>query len=442
MKPRRLLLPLFLVVFALGFPLASAPAPARHRARAVLPQVPPASVGFSARRLRRLEALVQRAVRRHQYAGAVTILARHGKVAEYKAYGVQNLATRAPMHRDSIFRVFSMTKPLTATAMMILYEEGKWNPQDPIARYIPEFARLKVFAGLKNGRMILVPPRHPPTMRELMTHTAGFSYGGGNDPVDKLYRQKDPLHSASLQQMIDKLSTLPLLYQPGTRWVYSMSVDIQGYIVQKLSGESLPEFMRRHIFQPLGMRDTGFYVPAAKRSRFASLYKWSPLRGLVPARARILGVRFNHPPAMPSGGAGVVSTARDYLRFVQMLLNGGELGGVRILAPATVKLMTSNHLPSFLRGTRRGMRFWGRVRYGFGYGYDMAVFTHPALADSPVGKGTFMWDGAAETWFWGDPSNRIAFVGMVQRLNGGPSLGGLQELARATVYQALLHPAR
>jgi CubicO group peptidase (beta-lactamase class C family) len=258
-----------------------------------------------------------------------------------------------------------------------------------------------------------------------------------------MYRAKGVLHSASLQQMIDRLATIPLLYQPGTRWVYSISADIQGYLVQKLSGESLPDFMRDHIFEPLGMKDTGFYVPPEKRDRFASLYQWEPGKGLVPASARSLGVSYSKAePGLPSGGGGLVSTATDYLRFAEMLLNGGELDGVRILGPKTVKLMTANHLPASLMGTQNGMRFWGVVRPGFGYGYDFGVFVNPGLADAPVGRGTFMWDGAAGTWFWVDPVNDIVFVGMVQRLGGGPYVGGLQELARATVYQALLNPAK
>lgn len=407
-------------------------------------EVNPEAVGFSSQRLERLHAVIERAVDQKQFAGAVTILARHGEIVDFKVFGKQDLATGTPMREDTIFRIFSMSKPITSTAMMILYEEGKWDPEDPISKYIPAFADLKVFKGVdSNGRMLVEKPVSPPTMRELMTHTAGFTYGFGDDPVDRMYRAKGVLHSASLGQMVDKLATIPLLYQPGTRWVYSISVDIQGYIVEKLSGESLPDFMRDRIFKPLGMQDTGFYVPPEKRKRFASLYQWNPSKGLVPGSAESLGVSYSkEEPAMPSGGGGLVSTAGDYLRFAEMLLDGGELDGVRILGPETVKMMTANHLPASLMGTENGMRFWGILRPGFGYGYDFGVFTNPGLADAPVGKGTFMWDGAAGTWFWVDPANDIVFVGMVQRLGGGPFTGGLQELARATVYQALIDPAK
>jgi len=249
---------------------------ANHKARDLaspLSGVKPEAVGFSSERLGRLDAVMQRQVDEKQFAGIVTVLARHDKVVEYKAYGTKDLASGAPMTRDTIFRVYSMSKPVTGVAMMILYEEGKWLPSDPISKYIPEFAHLKVFKGVdQDGKLFLEDPVHPPTMGELMTHTAGFTYGQfGDTPVHKMYLEQHVQDSGSLQEMIDKLAKIPLLYQPGTRWVYSMSVDIQGYIVEKLSGESLPDFMREHIFEPLGMKDTGFYVPAEKRSRFATL---------------------------------------------------------------------------------------------------------------------------------------------------------------------------
>ena len=216
---------------------------------------------FSSERLDRLHAAMQREVDQKELAGVVTLLARHGKVVEERTYGKKDIATVVPMTPDTIFRIFSMTKPVTGVAMMILYEEGKWRPSDPISKLIPEFAQLKVFKGFdQSGNMILEDPIHPPTMRELMSHTAGFTYGVfGNTPVDKKYQDEHILQSQSLQEMIDKLAKTPLLYQPGTRWVYSVSMDIQGYIIEKLSGQSLPDFMQQHIFGPLKMKDTGFY---------------------------------------------------------------------------------------------------------------------------------------------------------------------------------------
>jgi len=400
----------------------------------------PESAGFSSERLERLHALMQQFVDKKQIPGIVTMLARHGKLIDYRAYGQRDWASGAPMTKDAIFRDFSMTKPVTGVAMMILYEQGKWLPSDPIARYIPEFAHLKVYKGTDaEGKMILEDPVHPPTMHELMTHTAGFTYGFlGDTPVDKLYMSGNLIQSKSLQDFIDKLSKIPLLYQPGTRWVYSVSMDIQGYIVEKLSGQSLPDFMQQQIFKPLGMKDTAFFVPAEKRSRFVTLYRTDPQGQVVPEPPGGFGGGYSALPVMPSGGGGLVSTAEDYLRFAQMLGNGGELNGVRILAPATVRLMGSNHLAANLLTGQFGIGPH-MMRPGFGYGYDCAVVFDPPEADLPEGPGTFFWDGAAGTWFWIDPENDVVFVGMIQRL-AGPGSPNAEYLSRSVVYQALVNP--
>jgi CubicO group peptidase (beta-lactamase class C family) len=405
----------------------------------VLPNTKPEQVGFSSERLQRLDAAMQQKVDDKQFAGIVTVLARHGKVVEFKTYGKKNLASGAPMDKDTIFRIYSMSKPITGAAMMMLYEEGKWQPDDPISKYIPEFANLKVFKGVDNsGEPILEDPVHPPTMLQLMTHTAGFTYGSGSDLVDKMYHDQQVLHSASLQEMINKLGKLPLLYQPGTRWVYSLSVDIQGYLVEKLSGKSFPDFMRERIFEPLGMKDTGFYVPKEKMDRLATLYRVSDQNEWTPASPENdLAPDLSQPPAMPSGGGGLLATAQDYLRFAQMLLNGGRLDGVRLLAPPTVKLMTSNHLADKLMTGEFGVGLQ-HIRPGMGFGFDVAVFSDPSQAVDIAGKGTFLWDGAAGTWFWIDPADDMTFVGMVQRMGGhGPNM---QTFSRAMVFQALMEP--
>lgn len=390
------------------------------------------SMGFSSERLERLHATLQREVDEKQLAGIVTILARHGKVVEERTYGKKDIASGAPMTKDTIFRIYSMTKPVTGVAMMILFEEGKWHPSDPVSKYIPEFGHLKVFKGVdQSGAMILEDPVHAPTMRELMTHTAGFGYGFfGMNMVDKMYGEQKVLESKSLMEMIDKLAKMPLLYQPGTRWLYSVSMDIQGYIVEKLSGQSLPNFMQQRIFGPLGMKDTGFYVPQEKRSRFATLYGENQKGELEGTKSPLWGSPddYTTQPPQAMGGAGMVSTAQDYLRFAQMLLNGGELDGLRILAPATVQLMTSNHLAASVM-----------LEPGLGWGYDCAVFSDPQEADRVVGKGTFYWWGAADTWFWVDPTNDVVFVGMTQRMFG-PGLPDVEALSQPAVYQALLNP--
>jgi CubicO group peptidase (beta-lactamase class C family) len=401
----------------------------------------PESLGFSSERLERLHAVMQGEVDQKELPGIVTILARHGKVVEERTYGKKDIASGAAMTKDTIFRIYSMTKPITGVAMMILYEEGKWHPTDPISKYIPEFAHLKVFKGVdESGKMIVEDPVHAPTMRELMTHTAGFTYGFfGDTPVDKMYRDEKLFQSQSLQEFIDKMAKIPLLYQPGTRWVYSMSMDIQGYIVEKLSGKSLPDFMQQRIFGPLGMKDTGFFVPKEKRNRFARLYVENE-KGELAAAAKDGGPDSDYAaqPSMATGGGGLVSTAEDYLRFAQMLLNGGELDGVRILAAASVQLMTTNHLaPSLMTG---GAPMGSvTIRPGLGWGYDCAVYNDPLEADEMVGKGTFFWQGAADTWFWVDPTNDLIFVGMTQR-RLGPHWPDVAALSHAPVYQALLKP--
>jgi CubicO group peptidase (beta-lactamase class C family) len=401
----------------------------------------PESLGFSSERLVRLHEAMQRPVDDKSLAGVVTLLMRHGKLVEERSYGVKDVASGAPMTDDTIFRIYSMTKPVTGVAMMILYEEGKWHPSDPVSKYIPEFANLKVYKGMDaSGEMITEPPSHPPTMAELLTHTAGLTYGlFGSTPVDKVYMSRNCFGTANLHAMATCFAGLPLLYQPGTKWVYSVSMDVQGYIVEKLSGKPLAEFMDERIFKPLHMTDTSFYVPKEKRARFATLYSGGPDGKLV-VTGQAAGPRadFVSPPGAPSGGGGLVSTAADYARFAQMLLNHGELDGVRILSPASVDLMTSNHLPAKLMNGDYSIGN-ATMRPGHGWGYDLAVFTDPAAADEVVGKGTFYWEGAAATWFWVDPANDLVFVGMTQRMYG-TGQPQMNHYSRPTVYGALVNP--
>jgi CubicO group peptidase (beta-lactamase class C family) len=291
-----------------------------------------------------------------------------------------------------------------------------------------------------NGKMILVDPDHAPTMRELMTHTAGFSYGNGKTPADAMYTDLHVRQSKNLQEAIDRIAQIPLLYQPGKGWLYSLSMDIEGYIVEKLTGQTLPDFMHDQIFKPLGMKDAGFYVTPEKKSRFATLYENDMHGGLQLDTTNGSGMGdFLTLPTMPSGGGGLTSTAEDYYRFAQMLANGGELNGTRILAPATVHLMASNHVPvELLTGQYSvGLQV---LRPGLGYGYNCAVEFDPAEANLPDGKGTFYWDGAAGTWFWIDPTNDIVFVGMIQRMKGGSP--NVEFLSRQMVYQALVDPKK
>jgi CubicO group peptidase (beta-lactamase class C family) len=404
--------------------------------------VKPETVGFSAERLERLHAYMKQVIDAKELSGMVTILARHGKVVDYWNYGQRDMASGAPMTKDTIFRDFSMTKPVTGVAMLILYEQGKWLPTDPISKYIPEFANLKVYKGMdSDGKMILVDPDHAPTIAELMSHSAGFTYGFfGDTPVDKMYRDAKLFQSQNLKEFIDKLAAIPLTYQPGHGWTYSVGMDIEGYIVEKLSGQSLPDFIRDNIYKPLGMKDAGFFVPADRRSRFATLYV-NDDQGKVKADDRKgFGGTYSEQPALPSGGGGMVSTAEDYFRFASMLANGGELDGKRVLSPASVKLMSSNHLAPELLTGQFGIGMM-QMRAGFGYGYNCAVEYDPPAANLPDGKGTFLWDGAAGTWFWIDPTNDVVFIGMIQRQLSKFS-PNVEFESRALVYQALVDATR
>ncbi|MBS1803831.1 MAG: beta-lactamase family protein [Acidobacteria bacterium] len=406
--------------------------------------VKPETVGFSAEGMERLHTLMENAVKNQQVAGVVTILARHGKVVDYRTYGMRNIEKHEEMTKDTIFRDYSMTKVVTAVAMMKLYEQGKWMPSDPIAKYIPEFAHLKVYAGTDaSGKVQLEDPAHAPTMAELMTHTAGFTYGiFGSTPVDQMVKDAHLFESKDLHEFVTKLGGIPLSYQPGTKWVYSLSMDIQGYIVEKLSGKTLPEFYRDEIFKPLGMKDAGFFVPEDKWSRFATVYFVEPNGGLSDHGAANVNRRdFAHEPTMASGGGGMVSTAEDYFRFAEMLSRGGELNGARLLSPSSVRLMSANHLSDKLLTGEFSIGAQ-RMRPGFGYGYNCAVVFDPGAANLPEGKGTFFWDGAAGTWFWIDPTNDVVFVGMIQRMGGGPNTENLQYESRGVVYGALVEPGK
>lgn len=402
---------------------------------APLPTAAPQSVGFAPDLPGKVDAAMQGLIDSKHLAGIVSLVARKGKVVQHQAYGFQDLDKQTAMKTDTIAKIYSMTKPVSGVAMMMLYEDGKWKPSDPIAKHIPEFANLKVFAGEKDGAPLLEAPLHPPTMGELMSHTAGFTYGlFGNTPVDVMYRKNHPLEAPSLQGMIDRVASLPLLYQPGTRWVYSVSVDIQGHLVEKLSGKTFPEFLRTRLFEPLGMIDTAFYVPAEKLPRVATVYAYDKTKGgLAPAAGE---TPMTTPPGLPSGGGGLYSTAADYFRFAQMLLNGGEYDGKRILEKATVDMMRTNVLSEQVLNSKSGI---GQAQFSpaQGFGYDFAVVLDPDAAKRQVGKGSYWWWGIAGTWFWIDPTNDLIGIGIIQRRGGAPGAANHEDLQRRVVYEAL-----
>jgi CubicO group peptidase (beta-lactamase class C family) len=387
---------------------------------AVLSKGSPEEVGLTSAGLARVDQALADLVARKELAGVVTLVARHGKVVHRSAMGVKDIDTGEAVAHDTIFRIYSMTKPVTAAAMMILWDQGLWSPDDPIAKHLPEFAQVKVLGG--------AAPDHPPTMRELMTHTAGLGYGfDPNDPTDAAYVAAGVWQADNLAEMMRRLATAPLAYQPGSRWRYSIAMDVQGAIIEKLSGQSLPDFMRAKIFQPLDMVDTDFFVPADKMSRLATLYRWSGSRGLVVSEP-LQGRHPDRVPKLPSGGGGLFSTAADYARFAQMLLNKGELGGVRIISPEAVALMTANHLSDEIIASDPSVGLQ-KIRAGFGYGFNGAVFYDPAQAGSKVGRGSYQWDGAAGTWFWIDPENDLLYVGLIQRMSpeGGPHMHNITQ---------------
>ena len=388
----------------------------------------PAEVDASAEQLERLGADMRAFVEDGRLSGIVTMLARHGKLVFVDVAGKQDIDAGTPMARDSIFRIYSMTKPITGVAMMMLYEEGKWGLDDPASKYIPEFADLKVHVGEDpDGGPILQNAERSMTMRELMSHSGGLAYGLRRHAVDRMYRSADVLDfDVPLQAMIDKLARLPLLAQPGTSWYYSVAVDVQGYLVEQLSGRQLDVFFKERIFDPLGMIDTAFYVPPDKLDRVPVIYTEGDDGTLEKSRER--GTRTT-PPAGPSGGAGLWGTADDYLRFTQMMLNGGELDGVRLLKPESVELMRTNHLPE------EALSAW---RSGRGFGLDFAVVMNPSEAGSPLGAGSYYWRGAAGTWFWIDPTTDLTFVGMIQ--HRGSAVGEVQQLSRRLVYEAVIEP--
>ena len=440
-----------LVAFAPTWPISaqgarkSTPAAASVASASLKPASSPEALGFDPQRLSRLDAYMAKVVADGRVAGMITLLARHGQVVSEKTYGYRSLATSTPMTRDTIFRLYSMSKPITGVAMMLLFEEGKWRLDDPITRFVPEFKALKVMNGKDGGGHPTVEAmKRPPTMRQLMSHTAGFGYGLADEhPVDKLYREKNVLGANGLADMIKRTADIPLMYQPGTQWYYSSAVDIQGYIVEKISGQKFGDFLQQRVFRPLKMTDTGFYVPADKASRLAAVYVGNEKTGKIEEAKQLFSLdmpTYLEPPLMESGGGGLVGSITDYARFAQMLANKGELDGVRLLSPASVELMGTNMLPKEVLARGDGLP-GQRFNEAIGFGLDFLVVNDPRAAGTLDGKGSMSWGGAAGTWFWVDPTNEVVFVGMIQRM-GGTGGDSLDAMARTLTYQALIHPER
>ena len=394
--------------------------------------VAPESVGVSSERLARLTSALQDEVQKKGKAGAIALIARNGQTAYLQAFGTADVGTGRKMQTDNYFRLYSMTKPVTSVALLMLYEEGKFQLSDPLDKYLPQFANVKVVAGEADGKMQLVDPKRKITVHDVFRHTAGFTYGFGSAALDNAYRAAgiDLDKVNSLQELVDKLATVPLLYQPGERWVYSLAHDVQARLVEVISGMKFNEFVLKRITGPLGMKDTFFGIPADRAARFANTYGPDQKGGLQlvdsPERGSDVPVsNYKRYTDKPFGGHSLASTITDYARFAQMLVNGGELDGVRILGRKTVELMTTDSLPpGVATGPGPGMR----------YGLGVWVLASVGESGNVGSTGQFGWSGAATTHVVMDPREKMVALLFSQHM---PTDFRFMERFETLAYQTL-----
>ncbi len=382
-----------------------------------LPTATPEEVGLSSEKLKAVDNTVKSLVDENTVAGAVVVVARRGKVAYLKSFGMMDIEADKAMKPDTIFRIYSMSKPITTTAAMVLLEEGKFKLDEPVSKYLPDFKDLKVHGP--GGK--LEEPTRPMSIRDLMRHTSGLTYGiFGDTPVDKMYREAKVLGNSSLEEMVRRLGKIPLMYQPGTKWHYSVSTDVLGRLVEVVSKKPLDEFFQKRIFEPLDMKDSGFFVPADKLDRFAANYSPDGNGGLkvkdAPATSRYL-----QKPKRLSGGGGLVSTARDYTRFCQMLVNGGLLDEERLLDEETIAMMLKNQLPA-------------GVKHGDGFGLGFYVDLQRKGGSPAVALGEYGWSGAASTHFWISPKQGMIVVTLQQHM---PFRSIIKNKVKPLVYEAV-----
>jgi CubicO group peptidase (beta-lactamase class C family) len=422
---------------ALALLLLLPPLAEARQAPTMLPSAPPLEVGLAPDRLARLDSVMNAYVSEGRIAGMVTLVARQGQVAQMKGYGTIDIASGQPMPADAIFRIASQTKALVSVAAMILVEEGRLLLSDPVADYIPAFAQSSVAVVEGEGdarRVTEVPARRPMTIRDLLTHTSGLGYGGG--PSSEQWRAAGIQgwyfadRAEPIAATVERIATLPLDAHPGERYVYGYSTDVLGVVVERISGMSLDAFIRSRITEPLGMRDTHFYLPPEKASRLAAVHAATESGGVERAPAdgsNGQGAYLSGPRQSFSGGAGLLSTANDYARFLQMLLDGGELDGVRVLGPATVALMTRDHLGPVYTAP------------GAGFGLGFEVTEDPGLAGKMDSPGAFRWGGAYFSTYWVDPEQELVAVFLAQLI---PSRGlDLHEKFSNLVYQSIVDPS-
>lgn len=409
----------------------------------------PERVGVSAQRLERIRPAMQYYVEKRNFAGITTMIARRGSVVHFEQVGWRDREAQHPMTADTIFRIYSMTKPIICTALMTLFEEGRFQLIDPVAKYLPAFAKARVLVDDPAAGQREVDPVRPMTIRDLMTHQSGLTYDFLEDsPVSALYRQARVLGdgSRSLEAMIGEVARLPLASHPGERWRYSVGIDVAAHLIEVIAGRPLADFLHERIFAPLGMVDTGFSVPKEKRERVAAVYGLPDLMGPNMSVSRLNAAweqgqvgrvdvsttyPTNPPPSYARGGHGLFSTAGDYMRFALMLLNRGELDGVRILGRKTLELMHANHTPARLLPFEIG----GIASPGYGFGLGSRVLLNAAEAGIPGSPGEFGWSGAAKTYYWVDPQEELVGLFMSQFMMSvdQPNLD-----LRALAYQAIV----
>jgi CubicO group peptidase (beta-lactamase class C family) len=398
----------------------------------------PEDVGLCSQRLGRVEAWMQRQVADGRLAGVEVMINRRGRTAFHRCHGRRDVARNADATPDTIYRIYSMTKALTAVAAMMLYEEGRFQLDDPVTRFLPEFRGQRVFTGGGYGAVMTEPASRSITFRDLLTHTSGLTYAFMQaTPVDAMYRAQSidlPGTEEPLADIVGRLAKAPLIAQPGTEWNYSIGSDVLGHLIAVISGQPFDVFLRERVIGPLGMADTDFFVPPAKVGRFAANYDKGP-----DGRPRLIDdpatSRFLSPPMAPSGGGGLVGTARDYMRFCQMLLQRGAHGQQRLLGRKTVELMTMNHLDGDMAAMGQP-RFAESNYHGIGFGLGFSVTLDPAKAEIVGSPGEYAWGGMASTAFWVDPKEDMAVVMMTQ-LTPSSTYPVRREL-RVLTYQAIV----
>lgn len=398
----------------------------------------PESVGLSSTRLKRIHAWMQKYLDQKRLPGATTLVARQGQVVYCESLGYRDLETRQPMTPDTILRIYSMTKPITSVAAMMLYEEGYFQLDDPVAEFIPSFKDLQVYVSGTGDKVITEPLNRPMTIHDLLTHTSGLIYGfGDSGPLPELYKQSSTdfgTHDGKLADVVERLSKIPLSFQPGMRWNYGVSTDVLGRLVEIVSGRSLDDFLQNRILEPLNMQDTGFAIPAAKVDRLSALYECIQEDNLFllesPRNSPLIDTVQTF-----SGGSGLVSTLGDYFRFTELLRRKGELDGVRLLGCKTLAYMTRNHLPGDLAAM--GQPTFNETTYaGIGFGLGFSVMLDPVKAGVIGSPGEYAWGGYASTAFWIDPLEDLTVIFLTQLIPS--SAYPIRRELRVLTYQAII----